>query len=98
MFTVIYSFNVNPERVDLFINAWKEYTTIIYENAGSLGSRLHKQSEFTYIAYAQWPDKQTWERAGDKLPSNANNIGVTMKHSCEKNERLCMNLMWLKIS
>jgi heme-degrading monooxygenase HmoA len=53
MFTVIYSFQVKPGQVHKFEKAWKDLTLLISEYEGSLGSRLHKQSELSYIAYAQ---------------------------------------------
>ena len=35
-----------------------------------------------YIAYAQWPDKVTWQNSGGKLPDEANEHRVKMKSSC----------------
>lgn len=32
---------------------------------GGLGSRLHKTAEGDYIAYAEWPDEETWRKAVD---------------------------------
>jgi len=42
--------------------AWAETTNYIYKNFGSLGSRLHKTSTGEYIAHAQWPDLETYEK------------------------------------
>jgi hypothetical protein len=28
---------------------------------GSLGARLHRSDEGTFIAYAQWPDRESWK-------------------------------------
>ena len=33
------------------------------EHAGGMGSRLHKTFEGTWLAYAQWPDRERWEQA-----------------------------------
>ena len=54
MFAVIYQFKVKENRKAEFINAWKQLTHLIYEYEGSLGSRLHKQDDDVYLAYAQW--------------------------------------------
>lgn len=84
MFTVIYSFNVKAEKATDFIEAWKGLTELIYDYEGSLGSRLHQQSEHTYIAYAQWPNKKRWEEAGDRLPESAQEYRTIMRESCHE--------------
>ena len=58
MFTVIYSFQVKPKQDKIFIKAWSDLTKLILEYEGSLGSRLHLESDGKYIAYAQWPSKK----------------------------------------
>lgn len=84
MFTVIYSFKVKPDRVQVFEKAWRGMTILISNYENSLGSRLHKQSNINYIAYAQWPDKNTWKNSGSKLPESSKDLRETMKESCEK--------------
>ncbi len=88
MFSVIYKFEVKPDRKDSFEKSWKDLTQLIYNYAGSLGSRLHKKDEFNYIAYAQWPDKETWENSSNKLPEKSNEISKLMKESCNSIETL----------
>lgn len=88
MFAVIYSFEVKSNQEKKFENAWKDLTGLIYEHEGSLGSRLHKQSENQYIAYAQWPNREIWQKSGSRLPESANEIRQKMKESCEKIETL----------
>jgi len=61
MYVVIYSFQVKNGLEKSFEEAWKEMTKLFRDFAGSLGSRLHKGEGNLYIAYAQWPDKRTWE-------------------------------------
>ncbi len=47
-----------------FEQCWGEFTEAIYRVCGSLGSRLHNTEDSSvYIAYAQWPTKEVWERA-----------------------------------
>lgn len=38
-------------------------TESIYRMRGSLGSRLHQSGDGTWMAYAQWPDEETWRKA-----------------------------------
>jgi len=82
MFAVIYHFEVKLGKEDSFIKAWKNLTQLIYQYEGSLGSRLHKKNDQQYIAYAQWPDRKTWEDSGSKLPEEANEYRKTMKEAC----------------
>lgn len=94
MTAVIYKFNVKPGRSEDFIKAWKEMTELIYEFENSLGSRLHKQDEELYIAYAQWPDIGTWKNAGDRLPDGASELRKKMKESCSTIETLhCLEVV-----
>ena len=79
MFTVIYSFKVKPNQVEKFIHGWEGLTKLIYEFERSLGSRLHKVGELDYIAYAQWPSKETFDNAGSNLPESADIFRSKMK-------------------
>jgi heme-degrading monooxygenase HmoA len=88
MFAVIYRFEVKKEKEAQFIQAWKELTELIYANEGSLGSRLHKKDEHTYLAYAQWPDKFTFENAGSNMPSSADRVRQKMRNACDTIETL----------
>ena len=88
MISVIYQFKVKPNQTEKFIEAWREMTELIYEYEGSLGSRLHKKDEQIYIAYAQWPDQDTWGNAGHKLPEKANEVRARMRAACEDIETL----------
>ena len=88
MFAVIYSFEVKPKQEEIFEKSWSELTKLIYKFEKGLGSRLHRQNELKYIAYAQWPDKNTWLNSGKNLPSESKEIKKSMKDSCEKIETL----------
>lgn len=82
MFCVIYSFEVVPGKASEFITYWRKLTNLIYQYGGSLGSRLHKKTANHFIAYAQWPDKKTWQQADKKLPHEAKQIGDKMRQCC----------------
>ena len=88
MFTVIYSFKVKTGQEAIFQKAWADLTKLIYESEGSLGSRLHHVEDDHFIAYAQWPNKERWENAGNQLPTSAKEISKNMKDACDKIETL----------
>lgn len=88
MIAILYVFKVKKGQTDKFIEAWKEMTLMIFKNENSLGSRLHQQDKTTYIAYAQWPDRSTWEKSGGNLPETASEIRAKMRESCDKVEIL----------
>ena len=61
MLAIILEFDVIEGMESDFRQAWAETTDIIYQNFGSLGSRLHKSEGGKFIAYAQWPDLNVYE-------------------------------------
>lgn len=85
-FTVIYSFQVLEGKEDEFILAWKGLTELIYEFRGSLGSRLHKLNESEYIAYAVWPNRETFYDVNRVLPDSADEFRTAMREACSKIE------------
>jgi len=44
-------------------------TEEIRNEMGGLGSRLHRSDDGSWIAYAQWPSRATWEAAQTTQPS-----------------------------
>ena len=63
MISVILEFEPIAEMENEFISSWKECTEVIYKNFGSLGSRLHRSDKGNFIAYAQWPSKDAYEKS-----------------------------------
>ena len=63
-----------------FLDSWPKVTQGIYLLKGSLGSRLHKDETGKWIAYAQWPDKITYERAASIEMSEAYEIERANMH------------------
>lgn len=88
MFIAIYKFEIHQDKEKEFIQSWEDLTKLIYEYEGSLGSRLHKESETVFIAYAQWPDEETFNNSGDKLPEKANEARIVMREACHNIETL----------
>ena len=62
-FVVIYRWRLHPDREQQCQDSWSRNTPHIILRCGGLGSRLHKAEDGTWLAYAQWPDKATWERS-----------------------------------
>ena len=65
MFIVMFEFNVKPGCEQLFLSSWPRTTQGIYLFKGSLGSRLHRDKDGKFIAYAQWPNEKTYRAAFD---------------------------------
>jgi len=84
MHVILYKFQVKDEEHEQFITAWKQLTIYFREYSYSLGSRLHKQNENTYLAYAQWPDKPTSEKANAFLPKEASKVSLQMRNACKQ--------------
>ncbi|MBY6204645.1 antibiotic biosynthesis monooxygenase [Halomonas denitrificans] len=62
MMAVLIEFRVRPGQDDAFRAAWTETTDYIRVHFGSLGSRLHRAGDHRYVAYALWPDRETYDR------------------------------------
>lgn len=63
MFAVIYRWRVIPGLEAQFEAGWRAGTARIAEEFGGWGSRLHRVGESTFVAYAQWPDEATFNKA-----------------------------------
>jgi hypothetical protein len=83
-FAVVYSFKIIDGMENVFVNAWTELTNLIYKYEGSYGSRLHKVDENFFIGYAQWPDRETWQLSGEKLPDTASGFRKLMRECCSE--------------
>ena len=60
MFIVLYEFVIKAGFENQFESNWHIQTEYIYKLRGSLGSRLHRAKDGTYIAYAQWPSEEKY--------------------------------------
>ncbi len=61
MYCVLYEFKIKPGGETQFTESWHTVTKDVIEQSGSLGARLHKSDEGDWIAYAQWPDCESWK-------------------------------------
>lgn len=69
-FAVIYQWLVKPGKEAQFRKAWEALTQLQLETRGLRGSRLHKSEQGTWIAFAQWPDKKSWEASCEQKPED----------------------------
>ena len=89
MFSVIYTFKVKDGKDQDFLDSWTGLTKLIYKHEGSLGSKVHKDKNGDYVAYAQWPSRDVWENAGANLPKEeSEKFRIQMKDSCSEIETL----------
>lgn len=63
MFVALYRWKVKAGQEKNFLAGWHRRTEEIYQHCGSLGSRLHQAEDGVWVAYAQWPDRQTYDAA-----------------------------------
>jgi len=83
MLIVLYRWRIKPGLEMLFREGWREMTETIYSKRGSLGSRLHHSRDGTWVAYAQWPDQQTFDAAHAAGSANAD-AGAKMARAIEE--------------
>ena len=88
MFCIIYKFTVKPGYEERFRQHWSAVTQWFYQNAGSLGSRLHRASTGEYIAYAQWQTRAQWEQQRERSDAELHRHRQAMWECCERIEVL----------
>ncbi|MFT7220713.1 MAG: hypothetical protein ACI8Z1_002333 [Candidatus Azotimanducaceae bacterium] len=71
MFAVIYRWKVKPGTEEQFQDAWRRGTKDLVRLFNSGGSRLHRASDGSWVAYAQWPTKEARDDAFRDGPPNA---------------------------
>lgn len=62
-FCVIYRWHLKPGQAKSFCEGWDRITEALMAELGALGSRIHFADDGTWIAYAQWPDRESWEQS-----------------------------------
>ncbi len=66
MLVALYEFKIKEHMNAQFEKNWALFTDAIYRCRGSKGSRLHTtKTKNTYVAYAQWPDEDTYFGDGE---------------------------------
>jgi heme-degrading monooxygenase HmoA len=82
MFIAVYRWKLKEGQEGRFREGWRRRTEEIYRKCGSLGSRLHRAEDGTWVAYAQWPDRATWESAAG-VPVEDAGASELMRESAE---------------
>ena len=77
-FAVLYTFEVHPGAEHQFIEAWSDLTHLIRRHRGGLGSRLHRDAQGRFRAYAEWPSRAVFE-ADTPLPTEADEVIARMR-------------------
>ncbi|PCH81282.1 MAG: hypothetical protein COB96_02755 [Planctomycetota bacterium] len=62
-FAVLYRWKIRNGMEQKFRAAWETVTDLLMEKRGSLGSRLHQSEDGLWVAYAQWPSREAWDRS-----------------------------------
>jgi hypothetical protein len=57
MFAAVYRWRVRPGESEAFEEGWERVSVAVKERFGSLGSRLHRAADGTYMSYARWQDE-----------------------------------------
>lgn len=70
MMVFLYRWKIKPDLERQFIDSWSEITAYYRENAGSLGSRLHKGSDGFWYGYAQWKSAEDRSAAFENRPTH----------------------------
>ena len=83
MFIALYRWKIKKGSEAKFQEGWRRLTLEIRSNRKGLGSRLHKAEDGTFIAYAQWKDKETWEKAWE-MPTIDEEAAEMMRESVEE--------------
>jgi quinol monooxygenase YgiN len=84
MFAAIYRWNVHPGCEEEFSHAWVELTRLIRQFLGSLGSRLHRADDGSFVAYAQWPSRSAWEQSDTITSTDFERWRKIMRQSADR--------------
>ena len=83
MFIALYRWKVKEGHEKNFREVWHLITEGIYQHSGSLGSRLHRAEDGIWVAYAQWPDRQTYD-AASSIPAVNTEARAMFRESIEE--------------
>ena len=82
MVVFLYRWRIKPEKEAQFIEAWSEITAYYREHFDSLGSRLHRDDDGIFYAYAQWESVEQRENAFQNSPKSE--AGERMREAIEE--------------
>ncbi len=64
MFVMIYLWTVKAGAKKQFVQDWTAQTEHLKKDFGMSGSRLHFAENGLWVAYTEWKDKASYEKAG----------------------------------
>lgn len=82
-YALLYRWKIREGMEEEFIDAWRQMTLLIKEHRGGRGSRLHRDDEGIWYAYAQWESKEHEEQE-TALPEVAQQYLKTMQEATEE--------------
>ncbi len=88
MFVAIYCWRIKPGMEDQFREGWRQVAEALHSLEGGLGSRLHRNFDGTWLAYAQWSDRKHWEKAEKAGLGGAEDALQMMRESVENPDQL----------
>jgi heme-degrading monooxygenase HmoA len=97
MFIVIYRWILKEGMEERFRQGWRAATEAIAQKYGAFGSRLHKAEDGSWIAYAQWPDKEHWEAMRSGPPADAQSFAM-MKESIDESANIISPLFCMTVT
>lgn len=81
MYVVLYQFQVKEGREADFRRHWNTLTQAMLVETKSVGARLHAGEHSVFVAYVQWPSKESYEGQKD-LSKAAVEARTAMLESC----------------
>lgn len=82
-FAVIYRWRLRRGMEQQFQEAWATVTETFMAERRALGSRLHRDDDGDWVAYAQWPSRQAWEVSSEVGPADEE-VSASMAEAIEK--------------
>lgn len=67
-FSVLYRWKLHPGMETSFVEAWSRVSALLLTQRGSLGSRLHRGEDGTWVSYAQWLSAEARSAAFSGVP------------------------------
>lgn len=92
MFVVIYRWKLKEGMEAQFRENWHRVTEGIARKYGSLGSRLHRVDDGTWVAYAQWPTREARARAMREPPPDVQALYQMHEAIAERYNEMCMEV------
>lgn len=82
MYVVLYQFQVKEGQEQEFRKHWNSLTQAMLSETNSVGARLHAGEHGTYVAYVQWPTRESYEAQKD-LSHGAVQARTAMLEACD---------------